>query len=59
MREYKAMHEEDFWSSWLRAGKRGKDERTATTERKEKEKGEKRKREEEKEGNEKGIGKKR
>ena len=29
MREYKAMHEEDFWSSWLREDERGKEERTA------------------------------
>ena len=36
MREYKAMHEEDFWSSWLREDERGKEERKAITERKKK-----------------------
>ena len=28
-REYKAMHEENFWSSWLRGDERGKEERMA------------------------------
>ena len=27
VKEYKAMHEEDFWSSWLRQGERGKEEK--------------------------------
>ena len=45
VKEFKAMHEEDFWSSWLREDERGKVERMAKkTERKEEEKGEKRKR---------------
>ena len=29
VREYKAMHEENFWSSWPREEERGKDEKTA------------------------------
>ena len=52
VRECKAMHEEDFWSSWKREGERGKEERMAKAEKNEEEKGEKRKREEEKEENE-------
>ena len=44
VREYQAMHEEDFWSSWLREDERSKEERKAKTERKEEEQGEKRKR---------------
>ena len=28
----KSMHEEDFWSSWLREDERGKEERTAKAE---------------------------
>ena len=51
VREYKAMHEENFWSSWLREDKRGKEERMAKAEKNEGEKGEKRKREVEKEEN--------
>ena len=50
--EYKAVHEENFWSNWLREDERGKEDRTAKAEKKEEEKGEKRKREEEKEENE-------
>ena len=49
VKEYKAMHEGDFWSRWQREDERGKDETMTNTERKEEEKGEKRKREEEKE----------
>ena len=45
------MHEEDFWSKWLREDHRGKEERMAKAERKEEETSEKRKREEEKEEN--------
>ena len=52
VRECKAMHEEDFWSSWIREDERGKEERTAKAEKNEEEKGEKRKRVEEKEENE-------
>ena len=52
VREYKAMHEEQFWSSWLREDERGKEERTAKAEKNEEEKGENRKRKEEKEENE-------
>ena len=58
VREYKAMHEENFWSSWPREDERGKGERTAKAEKKEEEKGEKRKSEEEKE-NETGTVKRR
>ena len=49
VREYIAMHEENFWSNWLR-----EDEKREEPRRK-KEKGEKRKREEEKEDNETGT----
>ena len=52
VREYKATHEENFWSSWLREEERGTEERMAKTEKNEEEKGDKRKREEEKEENE-------
>ena len=31
MKEFKAMHEEDFWSSWLREDERGREERKART----------------------------
>ena len=48
MKEDEAMHEEDFWSSWLREDERGEEERTAKAQRNEEEKVEKRKREEEK-----------
>ena len=52
VREYKTMHEENFFSSWLREFMRGKEERAAkASEKNEKESGEKRKREEEKEEN--------
>ena len=44
VKEYEAMLEEDFWSSWLREDERGKEETMAKTER-----CEQRKREEEKE----------
>ena len=49
VKESKAMHEEDFWSSWPREDERGKEERMAKAERNDEEKGETRKREEEKE----------
>ena len=49
VREFKAMHEEDFWSSWLREDEK---EREAEAEGKGEEEGEKRKREEEIEENE-------
>ena len=52
VREYRAMHEENFWSSWLREDERGKKEGTARAEKKEEERVEKRKREDEKEENE-------
>ena len=29
VKEHKAMHEEDFWSSWLKEEERGKEERMA------------------------------
>ena len=48
------MHEEDFWSSWLREDERGKE-----AERNEEKKGEKRTREEEDEENETGTVKRR
>ena len=51
VRECKAMHEEDFWSSWLREDEKSKEERKATEGQGEEE-GEKRKREEETEENE-------
>ena len=52
VREYKAMHEEIFLSSWLREDAREKEERTAkASEENEEERSEKRKREEEKEEN--------
>ena len=34
VKEYEAMHEEDFWSSWLREDERGGEERMAKAERK-------------------------
>ena len=52
VRENKAMHKEDFWSSWLREDEKSKEERKAEAEGKGEEEGEKRKREEEKEKNE-------
>ena len=51
VREYKAVHEENFLSSWLREDVRGKEERVAKAGEKNEERSEKRKREEEKEGN--------
>ena len=36
VREYKAMHEEDFWSSWLREDEKSNEERKAEAEEKEK-----------------------
>ena len=45
------MHEEGFWSKWLRGEEKGKEERMARAERNEEEKGEKKKREEETEEN--------
>ena len=44
VREYRAMHEENFWSSWLWEDERGKEERMAKAEKNEEEKGEKRNR---------------
>ena len=52
VREYKAMHEADFWSSWLSEDEKSKEERKAEAEGKGEEEGEKRKGEEEKEENE-------
>ena len=55
VKEYKAMHEEDFWSSWLREDERGKEERLSKAESNEEEKVKRvkrGKREEEKEENE-------
>ena len=52
-KEYKAMHEENLLSSWLKQDVRGQEERTAkVSEKSDEERGEKRKREEEKEENE-------
>ena len=59
VREYRAMHEENFWSSCLREDERGKEERMAKAEKNEEEKGEKRKREEEEEENKSGRAKRR
>ena len=52
VREYKPMHEEDFWSSWPEEDEKSKEERKAEAEGKGEEEGEKREREEEKEENE-------
>ena len=38
MKEKEALHEEDFWSTWLREDDRGKEGRMAKAERKEEEK---------------------
>ena len=46
VREYRAMHEEDFWSSWLREDEKSKEEREVEAEGKGEEEGDKRKREE-------------
>ena len=43
VKEYNAMHEENFWSSWLREDERGKEEKRAKAEKNEEEQGEKRK----------------
>ena len=43
------MHEEDFWSSWLREDEKSKEERKVEAEGKVEIEGEKRKRDEEKE----------
>ena len=59
VREYKAMHEEDFWSSWLREGEKNKGENKVEAEGEREVDGEKRKREEEKEENETVMVKKR
>ena len=59
VREFQAIYEENFWSTWLREGERGKEERRARAEKNEEEKGEKRKTEEEKEENETGTVKRR
>ena len=53
------MHEEDFWSSWLREDEIGKEEIMAKAERKEEKKAERRKRVEEKEEYETGMVKRR
>ena len=37
VKELKAVHEEDYWSSWLREDERGKEERKAITEKEKKE----------------------
>ena len=42
VKEFKALHGEDFWSSWLREDERGKEERKAKTVRKKEEKEERR-----------------
>ena len=55
VREYKAMHEEDFWSSWLRKDERGKEGRTTKTERKEQENCEMRKEKRRKKRTKKGL----
>ena len=59
VREYKAIHEEDFWSNWLREYEKSKEETEAEAEGKGEEEGEKRKREEEEEENEKETVKRR
>ena len=59
VRENRAMHEENFWNSWLREDERGKEERTARAEKNEEERGEKRIIEEEKEENQTGSVKRR
>ena len=51
MREYEAMHEEHFWSSWLREDEKSTEERQAEAEGEGEEKWEKKKRKEEKERN--------
>ena len=51
VRKNRAMHEENFWSSWLREDERGKEVRIAKAEKNEEERSEKRKREEKKERN--------
>ena len=55
VRDFQDMHEEDFWSNWLREDEKSKEERKAESQGKEEEKGETRKREEEKEENETGL----
>ena len=52
VREFKAVHEEDFWSSWLREGEKSKGENKVEAEGKGEVEGEKKKRGEEKEENE-------
>ena len=37
VREYRAMREDKFWSSWLMRDERGKEERTARAEKNEEE----------------------
>ena len=54
VREYRAMHEENFRSSWPREEERGKEARTARAEKKEQERYEKRKRGERRKRNEDG-----
>ena len=38
VREFQTMHEENFWSDWLREDERGKEEGMAKTEKHEEEK---------------------
>ena len=59
--QYKAMHEEKFWSNWpeMREVKKNEKKQKLTERKKKREKKEKRKREEEKEENETEIGKRR
>ena len=49
VKEYRAMHEEDFWSRWLREDEKSKEERKAEAAGKGEEEEEKGKKEEEKE----------
>ena len=52
VREYRATHEENFWSSLLREDEGGKEERMTRADKNEEERCEKRNREKEKEENE-------
>ena len=44
VRECKAMHEENFWRNWLREDERGKEERTAKSEKNEEKRGKEKRR---------------
>ena len=57
VREQQAMHEEDFWSSWLRRDEKSKEERKIEADRKEQEMV--KRGEEKREENETGTGKRR